>query len=151
MKCPSCGNKARPGYYEQQFVDHGILEAGLRIWQCRSCGEALTHGFLTRSRLAPEHIRQQLAMGWSEPASMGELEDMAAAMPDQVASGGLELQLDRLRANLAHVSTDGLDAFEQMIGSIPVGRRASPSCARSARVERGPPSRRSSASPRCAA
>jgi hypothetical protein len=119
MKCPSCGNRAKPGYYEQQFVDHGIVEAGLRIWQCRSCGEALTHGLLTRSRLAPEHIRQQLAMGWSEPASMGELEEMAAAMPDQVASGGLELQLDRLRANLPHVSTDGLDAFEQMIGSIP--------------------------------
>lgn len=119
MKCPSCGTKAKPGYYEQHFVDHGIVEAGLRIWQCRSCGEALTHGFLTRSRLAPEHIRQQLAMGWSEFVSMGALQDMATAMPDQVASGGLELQLDRLRANLPRFSTDGLDAVERMIGTMP--------------------------------
>jgi hypothetical protein len=121
-------------------TDQGIVEAGLRIWQCRSCGEGLTHGFLTRSRLAPEHIRQQLATGWTEPASMAELEDMAAAMPDQVASGGLELQLDRLRANLPNVSTDGLDAFEQMIGSIPDedGRQEGLALVREERARRGP-------------
>lgn len=99
MKCPSCGNKAWPGDYERCFVDHGT-STGLRIWQCRNCGEGLTHGLMTRSHLAPPQIRQQLALG----RSRSELR--------------FEIDLDRLRSELPNVSSERLDMLERLPGDL---------------------------------
>jgi hypothetical protein len=44
---------------------------------------------------------------------------MARTLPDQVASGELQPEIDRLRANLPRVRTEGLDLFERMIETMP--------------------------------
>jgi hypothetical protein len=50
---------------------------------------------------------------------MEQLQDLANAMPGGIASGQIELQLDRLRATLPEASSDGLALLERMVDLTP--------------------------------
>ncbi|MGH2957848.1 MAG: hypothetical protein ACRDL6_12755 [Solirubrobacterales bacterium] len=101
MKCPDCGNKARPGSYDARFEEVGVLGRA-PVWRCCECGTHLVHGLFTRSRRVADCMLRADPEGF---ASMAK-------------TGTIGLDLDRLRERLPGVSDEQLERIEGLFAPV---------------------------------